>query len=67
MTDLSTPVIREAAAVIDVGAAMTVLDVGGAYGAFVGELVHRNPRLTGSVLELAHVAATVDKILETKR
>ncbi|MFI7121998.1 methyltransferase [Amycolatopsis sp. NPDC049868] len=60
MTDLSTPVIREAAAAIDVGTAKTVLDVGGAYGAFVSELVRRNPRLTGSVLELAHVAAAVE-------
>jgi hypothetical protein len=59
MTDLSAPVIRDAAAVIEVGAAKTVLDVGGAYGAFVSELVRRNPGLTGSVLELAHVAATV--------
>ncbi|NBH12142.1 methyltransferase [Amycolatopsis sp. SID8362] len=59
MTDLSTPVIREAAAVIDVGTATTVLDVGGAHGVFVSELVHRNPRLTGSVLELAHVAEAV--------
>ncbi|WP_329375642.1 methyltransferase [Streptomyces sp. NBC_01483] len=60
MTDLSAPVIREAAAVIDVGTAQTVIDVGGAHGAFVSELVQRNPQLTGSVLELAHVAATVE-------
>ncbi|MER7694638.1 methyltransferase [Streptomyces sp. NPDC097610] len=60
MTDLSAPVIREAASVIDVGTAKTVLDVGGAHGAFVSELVQRNQQLTGSVLELAHVAATVE-------
>ncbi|MFE5502816.1 methyltransferase [Amycolatopsis japonica] len=59
MTDLSAPVIREAVTVIDVGSARTVLDVGGAYGTFVSELVQRNPRLTGSVLELPHVAAGV--------
>jgi len=60
MADLSTPVIREATSVIDVGTAKTVLDVGGAHGAFVSEVVRRNPQLTGSVLELPHVAATVE-------
>ncbi|MFH8470868.1 methyltransferase [Streptomyces sp. NPDC017991] len=60
MAELSAPVIREAASVIAVGTARTVLDVGGAHGAFVSELVQRNPQLAGSVLELPHVATTVE-------
>ncbi|OBJ23112.1 methyltransferase [Mycobacterium colombiense] len=55
MTDLSTPVIREAVSFIKPGAARFVLDVGGANGAFVSELVQRNPQLTGAVLDLPHV------------
>ena len=55
MTDLSIPVIREAVSVIDVGAAKYAVDVGGANGAFVSELVNRNPQLTGAVLDLPHV------------
>jgi hypothetical protein len=55
MTDVSTPVIREAVSVIDVGAARYAVDVGGANGAFVSELVDRNPQLTGAVLDLPHV------------
>ena len=55
MTDLSSPVIREAVSVIDVGAARYAVDVGGANGAFVSELVERNPQLTGAVIDLPHV------------
>ncbi|HEY1842343.1 MAG TPA: methyltransferase [Mycobacterium sp.] len=55
MTDVSTPVIREAVSVIDVGAARYAVDVGGANGVFVSELVDRNPQLTGAVLDLPHV------------
>jgi hypothetical protein len=55
MSDLSTPVIREAVSVIDVQGAASALDVGGAGGAFLCELVERNPQLTGAVLDLEHV------------
>jgi O-methyltransferase domain len=59
MSNLSSPVIREAVSAIDVGAARYVVDVGGAHGSFISELVHRNPRLKGSVLDLPHVIAGV--------
>ncbi len=55
MADLSTPVIREAVSVIDVRGAASALDVGGAGGAFLCELVARNPQLSGAVLDLEHV------------
>lgn len=51
MTDISAPVVREAVAAIDAGTGF-VVDVGGASGTFVGELVQRNPRLTGAVFDL---------------
>lgn len=35
MTDLSTPVINEAVPILDVSEVSTVVDVGGANGAFV--------------------------------
>jgi hypothetical protein len=52
MTDISTPVIREAVAAIDVGERRLVIDIGGANGAFVGELLQANQHLTGVVLDL---------------
>jgi hypothetical protein len=55
MTDVSSPVIREAVSVIDAALAKYVLDIGGANGIFVSELVQRNPQLTGAVVDLAHV------------
>ena len=54
MTNLSGPVIREAVPVIDIGEARTVVDVGGAEGAFAAELVQRHPQLSGLVLDLPH-------------
>lgn len=66
MTDLSTPVIREAISVIDVGAARYALDVGGSDGAFVSELVDRNPQLTGAVLELPHVIPVVAEAVRNR-
>jgi hypothetical protein len=53
MTELSVPVIREAVRVIDAPDGL-VVDLGGAEGAFVGELVAQNPGLRGLVLELPH-------------
>lgn len=52
MTDVSAPVIREAVAVIDVSGARSVVDIGGANGVFVGELLQANPHLSGAVLDL---------------
>ncbi|GAB2857272.1 methyltransferase [Actinoallomurus bryophytorum] len=54
MTDLSTPVILEAVKELDVTGAKTVVDVGGANGAFVLELLAAHPHLEGVVLELPH-------------
>jgi hypothetical protein len=52
MTDLSTPVILEAAEVIDTTDVELVADIGGANGAFVYELLARNPKLRGIVFDL---------------
>jgi hypothetical protein len=52
MTDLSTPIIQEAASVIDTADVELVVDVGGANGAFVYELLARNAKLRGIVLDL---------------
>ena len=59
MTDLSTPVIREAVAVIGDVDGEFVIDVGGANGAFVGQLLQRNSRLNGAVLDLSQAMAGV--------
>jgi SAM-dependent methyltransferase len=59
MTDLSTPVIRDAVSVIDVGDARIVVDVGGANGAFACELVQCSSQVSALVLELPHVVAGV--------
>jgi hypothetical protein len=64
MTDLSTPVIREAADVIDgIGEVDNgfVVDVGGANGAFVGELLKRHVQLNGAVLDLPQAMAGVSE------
>jgi SAM-dependent methyltransferase len=55
MTNLSTPVIREAVAAIDTRDARLAVDVGGANGAFIVELLQRNPELQGTVLDLPRV------------
>jgi O-methyltransferase domain len=59
MSDISTPLIREAVAVIgDLGGEFAV-DVGGANGAFVGELLRCNTHLSGAVLDLPQAMAGV--------
>ncbi len=55
MTNLSTPVIREAVTAMDTTGAHFVVDVGGADGAFIAALLQHNPALTGAVLDLAQV------------
>jgi O-methyltransferase domain len=52
MSDISVPIIREAVSVIEVSKAGLVIDIGGANGAFVCELLQANPGLTGAVLDL---------------
>jgi len=59
MTDLSTPVIREASDALDVSNVVSVVDVGGADGAFVAELLQRHPHLHGVVFDLAAVVPGV--------
>lgn len=53
MSDVSAPVIREAVSAIDATAGGYVVDVGGADGTFVGELLQASPHLTGTVLDLS--------------
>jgi SAM-dependent methyltransferase len=52
MTDISAPVVREAVEAIDAAEKGFVVDVGGASGTFVGELLERNRQLTGAVFDL---------------
>jgi hypothetical protein len=54
MTNLSTPVILEAVAAMDLSGVRSVVDVGGADGAFVLELLARHPDLSGTVFDLPH-------------
>jgi len=54
MTNLSAPVIAEAVEVLDLAGVRSVVDVGGADGAFVHALMERHPHLSGTVLELPH-------------
>jgi hypothetical protein len=54
MTNLSTPVILEAVKAIDLTGVKSVVDVGGADGAFVLELLARHPQLSGTVFDLPH-------------
>jgi hypothetical protein len=53
MAELSLPVVREAVEIIEAPAGLAV-DLGGADGAFVCELVARNAGLQGLVLDLPH-------------
>ncbi|HEY6574350.1 MAG TPA: methyltransferase [Mycobacterium sp.] len=64
MTNLSTPVIREAVTAMDTTDAHFVVDVGGADGAFIAALLQHNPALTGAVLDLAQVIPGVIEAAE---
>lgn len=59
MSNASTPVVDDAVGVIDAGTARVAVDVGGADGTFVTELVRHNAGLTGVVLDLPHVVPLV--------
>lgn len=52
-------VIEDAVRAIDVAGAAKAIDIGGADGSFVIELVRKNPRLVGLVLERSPIAPTV--------
>lgn len=59
MSGVSAPIIRAAADHIEPGGARTVVDVGGAEGAFAAELLTRHAGLTGTVLDLPPMAPRV--------
>jgi ubiquinone/menaquinone biosynthesis C-methylase UbiE len=61
MTDVTTPVVRAAVSAINTADEEFVVDVGGASGAFVAELLKSNPRLSGSVLDLPQAMSGVDE------
>jgi hypothetical protein len=54
MADLSSLTVRGAVAAVDTAGVSTVVDVGGADGQFVLELMAANPTLRGQVLDLPH-------------
>ncbi|PSL00862.1 methyltransferase family protein [Murinocardiopsis flavida] len=57
MTDLTAAIGTEAAAVIDTAGVGVAVDVGGANGAFVHELMRRDPGVAGVVLDLPATVA----------
>ena len=67
MTDLSSPIIRQAAEIIDVSAGATVVDVGGANGAFVLELLERHQGATGLVFDLPHASSGALEAAKVRR
>jgi SAM-dependent methyltransferase len=54
MADLSALTVQGAVAALDIAGVSTVLDVGGADGQFVLELIGVHPELRGQVLDLPH-------------
>jgi hypothetical protein len=56
MADLSSLTIRGAVAAVDTAGVSTVVDVGGADGQFILELMAVHPALQGQVLDLPHAA-----------
>jgi predicted O-methyltransferase YrrM len=54
MTSMSAPVIRDAVEVIDIAGAATVVDVGGAHGAYALAMLAKHPELEAVVLDLPH-------------
>ncbi|BBY46672.1 O-methyltransferase (plasmid) [Mycolicibacterium arabiense] len=60
MTEISTPVIAEAVLAIEPDGARTVVDVGGADGAFVAHLLKMHNQLSGVVLDLPQAMSGVE-------
>lgn len=54
MTELSAPIIRAAVTTIAAKPGDTIVDLGGATGAFVLSMLERHPDTTGIVLDLPH-------------
>ncbi|HUN34925.1 MAG TPA: methyltransferase [Trebonia sp.] len=57
MAELSTLTVQGAVAALDVSGLSNVVDVGGADGQFVLELITAHPQLRGQVLDLPHAVA----------
>lgn len=55
ITELSLPIIREAVPEIAAGPGETIVDLGGATGAFVLSMLDAHPGTTGILFELPHV------------
>lgn len=61
MTDLSTPVIDESLAYLQVDPGDMVVDIGGANGAFVLSLLAEHPAAGGVVIDLPHVVPGAER------
>ncbi|MCG7310788.1 acetylserotonin O-methyltransferase [Brachybacterium sp. ACRRE] len=61
MAELSTPTIREAVVAIEAGPGTTIVDVGGATGAFVLGMLAEHPGTDGLILDLPHVTAAAER------
>ncbi|WTW98627.1 methyltransferase [Streptomycetaceae bacterium NBC_01309] len=64
MTQSSRQSAEDVAAVLDLSAARTVVDVGGGQGLLVATLLERHPHLRGALLDLPAVVARADARLQ---
>jgi O-methyltransferase domain/Dimerisation domain len=64
MANLTTGIKNAAAAEIDLTGAHTVVDVGGADGAVLAQLLERDPNLEGIVLDLPHVVQDAEAAMK---
>lgn len=66
MAELSLPTIREAVRAIDAVPGTTIVDVGGATGAFVLAMLGAHPGTDGIVLDLPHVTAAAEQEIDAQ-
>lgn len=66
MAELSTPTIREAVGAVDASPGTTIVDVGGATGAFVVAMLAEHPGTDGIVLDLPHVTAAAQREIASR-
>lgn len=57
MVDLTQPVARAAARVIDFSGMHLVVDIGGGHGELIAEILRQHPSLRGILFDLAHATA----------
>ncbi|SFF81667.1 Dimerisation domain-containing protein [Actinacidiphila alni] len=61
MSNMTGLVVADAAALLDLGGATRVVDLGGADGALILALMRENPRIEGQVFDLPHVVGGAER------